>query len=97
MVVWGAGVVLMAIGFLAERSSSPNAAAGGDGLMFYAFGTLAILVGLCWSLAAAIAALVRRARSTDSRPGAQSVLAINAVPLCGTAGLIGLVWLTNLS
>ena len=95
--MWGAGVVFSLIGLLAERSSGPNEVAGGDGLFFYAVGGLAIIAGLCWSVGAAVVAIVKLARSREGRSVARTALAVNAVPLCGTATLIGLTWLTNTS
>lgn len=90
------GVVLLAIGLLAERSS-PGEVAGGPGLPFYALGTLAAFIGLCWSLTVAIVALTELTRTSSDRRRSAKALYVNAAPLCCIALLIAVVWAGNIS
>jgi hypothetical protein len=90
------GGALLVLGFLAEQSSSGEIA-GGPGLPFYIFGTLAAIVGVCWSLVVSVIALAELVRRTDDGQRAAKTLRANAAPPLGAALFVLVVWLTNAS
>jgi hypothetical protein len=90
------GLALLAVGFLAERTS-PGEVAGGPGLLFYVLGSLALMVGVCWSLVVSIVALAKIVRKNDGDQRAAKTLRANAMSLLGVALFMLVVWLTNAS
>jgi hypothetical protein len=90
------GGALLVIGLLAERTS-PGEVGGGPGLPFYVLGSLALTLGVCWSLVMSIVALARFVRKTDGGQRAAKTLRANTAALLGVALFILVIWLTNAS
>jgi hypothetical protein len=90
------GGALLVVGILAEQTS-PDELAGGPGFPFSVFGSLALTLGVCWSLVVSAVALAELVRKTDGRQRAAKRLRANMAPLLGVALFIVAVWLTNAS
>lgn len=92
LVTWAVGLGMLLVGATVE---DPKAIAGGSALPFYLLGTLAMFIGLCWSLATMAVAVTRL--SGRSSGTALTTLWLNGTSWFGTALVIGTVWSLNVS
>jgi hypothetical protein len=91
LITWAAGLGLLLVGAMAGK---PEAIAGGSALPCYLLGTLAMFIGLCWSLASMAIAVTRL---SDDGATAVTSLWLNASAWCGSALVVGVAWTLNVS
>jgi hypothetical protein len=92
LITWAVGLGLLLVDVMVEH---PQAIAGGSALPFYLLGTLAMFIGLCWSLAAMAVAVTRL--SGRSGGTALTTIWLNGTSWFGTALVIGTAWSLNVS
>jgi hypothetical protein len=92
LITWATGLGLLLVGAMAEN---PGAIAGGSALPCYLLGTLAMFIGLCWSLATMAVAATRLSDQTSRT--AVTTLWLNGTSWFGTALVIGTAWALNVS
>jgi hypothetical protein len=92
LITWAVGLGVVLVGATVRK---PDAIAGGSALPFYLLGTLAMFIGLCWSLATMAAAVTRLPGRNSGT--ALTTLWLNGASWFGTALVIGTVWSLNVS